>query len=379
MDTGGLELEASLVPVPDEVRRRLVGPLACALEVRVERATPRAPTVLDAPLFLLRLEALEDAQRDALLRAALGPATRVGGLTRLALAAPELARLAERLPAAALLADALAVYRRPRLRPLLMGILNVTPDSFSDGGRWLEPAHACAQARQLVQDGAALVDVGGESTRPGSEPVTAEVELARVEPVLELASELVLSIDTSRVCVARAALRAGARVVNDVSAGLREPELLALTAEHDATLVLMHMQGTPRDMQQAPHYADVVREVAAFLRARAAAALAAGVAPGRIALDPGLGFGKDLDHNCALLRALVELRSLGFPLVLGLSRKRFLGALTGEELPARRDAATGAAVALSTTAGVAVQRVHDVRAARAGVELALTLTEGSAP
>lgn len=370
MAAGSLELEA----VPDEVRRRLAGPLARALEPRVARATPRRPAPHDVPLFWLRLEALEPAERGALERVALqrSPA---GGLTRLALPTDELRRLAGKLPSAALLLDALAVHRLPLPRARVMGVLNVTPDSFSDGGCWLEPARALEHGRQLVAEGADLVDVGGESTRPGSASVPPEVELARVRPVLALAAEVPLSIDTSRVAVAEAALAAGACLLNDVTAGRREPELLALAAAHDATLVLMHMQGTPRDMQAAPRYADVVREVAAFLRERAAAALDAGVRPERIALDPGIGFGKELEHNLALLLALGELRSLGFPLVLGLSRKRFLGTLTGEERPERRDVATAAAVALTARAGVAVHRVHDVRGARAALALAAALGE----
>jgi len=371
--TGGLEFAA----LADEVRLRLVSPLARALEVRVARETPHRASALDTPVFWLRLEVLSTGERVELERAALGAPPATGGLTRLVLPAPEVTRLAERMPSAALLADALALHRAPRQPGRLLGVLNVTPDSFSDGGRWLAPENALAHARRLAAEGADLVDVGGESTRPGSLPVAPELELARIEPVLALAGELTLSIDTSRVVVARAALQAGARVINDVSAGRREPELLALAAEHDATLVLMHMQGTPRDMQDAPRYGDVVREVAAFLRERAAAALAAGVSPHRIALDPGLGFGKELAHNLELLRALPELRTLGFPLVVGLSRKRFLGALTGEEQPERRDAATTAAVTLAAQAGVALHRVHDVRAARAALALVSALQQDS--
>ncbi|MEQ1894415.1 MAG: dihydropteroate synthase, partial [Planctomycetota bacterium] len=222
-----------------------------------------------------------------------------------------------------------------------------------------------------------MLDIGGESTRPGAEPVALEDELARVLPVVEaLAPRGALSIDTTKARVAAAALAAGARVVNDVSAARLEPEILALVAAHGAGLILMHMRGTPRDMQREPHYDDVVREVTAHLRARAAAAWQAGVALERIALDPGLGFGKDLNHNLALLRALPELTSLGFPLVVGLSRKRFLGALTGEERPERREHATTAGVALAHARGAAWHRVHDVCAARAALAVAAALEGG---
>jgi len=358
----------------------LLGPLALALEARVARRTARPAR--DCPEARLELvfaaEALEPDERARLLDAAAERVlpVRPGALTRAVFAARTLSELARELAGARPLLAAWEAYRAARPAPRVLGILNVTPDSFSDGGRWLAPPLAIAQGQALCAEGADLLDVGGESTRPGAEPVAAEVELARVLPVVTaLAPHTTLSIDTTKARVAEAALAAGARIVNDVSGACREPEILARVAAHGAGVILMHARGTPRDMQHAPHYDDVVREVAAHLRARAAAAWQAGIEPSGIALDPGLGFGKDLAHNLALLRALPELTSLGFPLVVGLSRKRFLGALTGEERPERRDHATAAGVALAHARGAALHRVHDVRAARAALALARALEE----
>jgi dihydropteroate synthase len=254
-----------------------------------------------------------------------------------------------------------------------MGILNVTPDSFSDGGETLDAERALARGLALLDEGCELLDVGGESTRPGAERVPAERECERVVPVLTAlarAGRGVLSIDTSKASVARAALAAGAEVVNDVSAGLRDPELFALVAERGAGLVLMHMRGEPRDMQRAPRYDDVVREVTAHLRARARAAWQAGVDPARIALDPGIGFGKLLEHNLELMRALPELRSLGFPLCVGVSRKSLLGRLSGQADARARGSETCAAVALAAYLGAEIHRVHEVAAARAALSVA---------
>ncbi len=243
----------------------------------------------------------------------------------------------------------------------LMGVVNVTPDSFSDGGLFLEPEAAVAHGEQLVRDGAEILDVGGESTRPGAQAVSVEEEIARIEPVVSDLAGLghTVSIDTSKLDVAAAALAAGARIVNDVTALRSDPGIAALCAQSGAGLVLMHMQGTPRTMQENPRYGDVVEEVKAFLAQRLEVALAAGVAEERIWLDPGIGFGKTLDHNLELLRRLAELRHLGRPLVVGTSRKSFIGKLDGSEADARIGGTIASSV-LAAAAGAEVLRVHDV-------------------
>jgi dihydropteroate synthase len=248
-------------------------------------------------------------------------------------------------------------------RGALLGVVNVTPDSFSDGGRFVDPGVALAHGRALAAEGAAFVDVGGESTRPGAEPVSAAVELARVLPVIEglVADGVAVSIDTSKAEVARAALAAGAVLVNDVTALRGDPAMAGVVAEAGADVCLMHMLGEPRTMQDDPRYDDVVGEVEAFLATRAEAAVAAGIPRERIALDPGIGFGKTLEHNLALLRALPRLTALG-PLMLGVSRKRFLGTLTGREVAADRVAASTAAALWCYRGGAHLLRVHDVRA-----------------
>ncbi len=242
-----------------------------------------------------------------------------------------------------------------------MGILNVTPDSFSDGGAFFDPARAQDHARRMAADGADLVDIGGESTRPGAEPVSDRDELARVIPLVEiLAGEgLAISVDTRKPAVMRAAVAAGAAMINDVCA-LALPGALEAVAAGDAGVCLMHMRGEPRTMQAEPVYADVVAEVRAFLRARADACVAAGIDRSRIALDPGFGFGKTLAHNLQLLRALPELVALGYPVLCGLSRKSSLGRLTGRD-PGERLAGSLAAALASVARGAALVRVHDVR------------------
>jgi dihydropteroate synthase len=243
-----------------------------------------------------------------------------------------------------------------------MGVLNVTPDSFSDAGRYRSLDAAIAYGRQLIGEGADLIDVGGESTRPGADPVPADDELARVLPVVgALAADgIAVSIDTAKPEVAGAALDAGAVVVNDVT-GLGNPAMLEAVAGSAAGVVIMHMQGEPRTMQDDPKYVDVVAEVRDFLVKRAQAAEAAGVAAERIAIDPGIGFGKSFDHNLALLRNLQVLVETGYPVLLGASRKAFLGRILRGSVPAaERDPATGATVALAIEQGVAVVRVHNV-------------------
>lgn len=246
----------------------------------------------------------------------------------------------------------------------VMGVVNVTPDSFSDGGRFLDPQLAIAHGRELVAAGADLLDIGGESTRPGAEPVASDEELRRVLPVVEaLASdgEVPISIDTSKAVVADAALRAGATIVNDVTAGRGDPDLLGVVAGAGAGLVVMHMQGEPRTMQRAPHYDDVTREVGEFLAARLDAARAAGVAGDALIADPGIGFGKALAHNVELLARLGDLAAaVGVPVAVGASRKTFLGKLSGTDDPAMRDDATLATSVWSFTQGARIVRVHDV-------------------
>jgi dihydropteroate synthase len=248
-------------------------------------------------------------------------------------------------------------------RPSVMGVVNVTPDSFSDGGVNYAPEDAIASARTMAADGAALVDVGGESTRPGSEGVSAAEELRRVVPVLEaVARELPVSIDTAKAEVARAAMQLGAELVNDVTALRGDPALAEVVAESGAYLCLMHMRGEPRTMQADPRYDDVVSEVASFLDERLRFAVAAGIPEERIALDPGIGFGKTVQHNFELVRRLDVLLSLGRPVVIGFSRKRSLGRVLGdpEALTGSLAAGIGAAVA-AYERGATILRVHDVR------------------
>jgi dihydropteroate synthase len=247
----------------------------------------------------------------------------------------------------------------------LMGIVNVTPDSFSDGGLFLTPERAIEHARRLAADGADLLDVGGESTRPGARAVSAEEELARVAPVLAGLDgvDAAISIDTSKVAVAEAALDARAEIVNDVTALRHEPALAGLCAERECVVVLMHMQGTPRTMQENPIYQDVVDDVKAFLVERMAFAIGEGIAEERIWLDPGIGFGKNVGHNLELLSRLGELRELGRPIVVGASRKRFIGTLTGRAVDARLGG-TIATNVLALKSGADVLRVHDVAEVR---------------
>jgi dihydropteroate synthase len=247
-------------------------------------------------------------------------------------------------------------------RPSVMGIVNVTPDSFSDGGVHLDPDEAAAAARRMVEEGAAIVDIGGESTRPGSEGVSLDEELRRVVPVLERLVDVPVSIDTSKAEVARRALVLGAELVNDVTALRGDPETAAVVAEADAYVCLMHMQGAPRTMQASPAYDDVVSDVAAFLEERLRYAVDAGIAEERVLLDPGIGFGKTMEQNFELVRRLPELVALGRPVVVGFSRKSSLGRVLGD--PAAKTGPLAASVAAAVTAyerGATVLRVHDVR------------------
>ena len=247
---------------------------------------------------------------------------------------------------------------RERDHALVMGVLNVTPDSFSDGGRYVDADVAAAAGAGMLESGAAILDVGAESTRPGAEPVDPRAEMARLIPVLERLQDLPVSVDTRRAEVAARALAAGACMVNDVSGG-EDPAMFTQVAAAGAGICLMHMRGDPRTMQAAPDYGDVVDEVEAYLLERASAAERAGIARERILIDPGIGFGKTLAHNLALLGATRRLASHGYPLLLGVSRKSFLGLVTGRGVRDRA-AATVAAVALGAREGAAVVRVHDV-------------------
>jgi dihydropteroate synthase len=247
--------------------------------------------------------------------------------------------------------------------PLVMGILNITPDSFSDGGKFLSVEAAVDQAQAMVDSGADMIDIGGESTRPGSSPVEEKVQIERVIPVIRAIRErlaIPLSIDTTRAIVAEAALNAGANLVNDISAGLDDPALLPLVATRGVSVILMHMQGTPATMQQNPVYQDVVAEVREFLFSRLSYATTIGIDPADVLLDPGIGFGKTVEHNLQLLNRMSELQDLGRPLVVGTSRKRFIGTVTGEAQ--ERVFGTAATVAWAAANGAAVVRVHDVAA-----------------
>ncbi|MCX8035984.1 MAG: dihydropteroate synthase [Candidatus Sumerlaeia bacterium] len=256
----------------------------------------------------------------------------------------------------------------------VMGIVNVTPDSFSDGGRFLDPERAVAHGLQLIADGADILDIGGESTRPGAEPVPADVELRRVLPVVERLRQtnVLLSIDTAKAVVARAALEAGAHIVNDVTALRGDPEMAHVAADFGAGVVLMHMQGTPRTMQANPTYRDVVAEIGGFFAERRQAARAAGIADECMVFDPGIGFGKTLEHNLAILRRLGELLSLGRPVLVGPSRKSFIGKVLDVPVEDRLEG-TAAAVAIAVWNGAAIVRVHDVRAMKRVAQMAAAI------
>lgn len=276
------------------------------------------------------------------------------------------------------------------MKPKLMGVVNVTPDSFSNGGLYLDPEAAVAHGEELAREGAEILDVGGESTRPGAEKVGEAEELRRVLPVVEalagrdatvpvdtsklgvagaVGDPVTISIDTSKLGVAEAALDAGASIVNDVTALRRDPEIGGLCAERGAGLVLMHMLGDPRSMQEDPVYEDVVDEVKAFLAGRLEVAIGAGVEEERIWLDPGIGFGKTLEHNLELLRRLGELRELGRPLVVGTSRKSFIGKIDGSPVDERLGGTIASSV-LAAAEGADVLRVHDVAEARQALTVA---------
>ncbi len=260
-------------------------------------------------------------------------------------------------------------------KPLIMGILNVTPDSFSDGGRYYALEAAVAQGLKMAEAGADIIDVGGESTRPGSKRIDAAEQKRRVLKVITrlqavLPAGITISIDTTQSDVAEAALDAGASMINDISAGRDDPRILSLAGARDAMLVLMHMQGTPQTMQNDPQYEDVVAEVSLFLKGRARAAEHAGVSRERIILDPGIGFGKTREHNLTLMAHLSRFVALDYSILLGASRKRFMGSLLDLRVPAELVSATCATTALGVMAGVKIFRVHDVAANREAAHVA---------
>jgi dihydropteroate synthase len=259
----------------------------------------------------------------------------------------------------------------------LMGVVNVTPDSFSDGGLYLDPGAAIAHGEELAAEGAAILDVGGESTRPGAAPVAAEEEMRRVVPVVAALAGVAeaISVDTSKAVVAEAALDAGAAIVNDVTALRGDPEMAALVADRGAGLVLMHMAGDPRTMQVDPTYGDVVAEVRDFLAARLEAAVAAGVDESRIWLDPGIGFGKTVAHNLELLRGIPALATLGRSILLGTSRKSFIGRTDGSETDDRLGGTIATSI-LAATAGAQILRVHDVREMSQALKLVSAVLDG---
>jgi dihydropteroate synthase len=261
-----------------------------------------------------------------------------------------------------------------------MGILNVTPDSFSDGGSFASHAAAIAQADQLIADGADILDIGGESTRPFAEPVAAEEELRRVIPVIEAVRSkyrIPISIDTAKAVVADQALKAGADIINDISALRKDPEMLALVKNTSVPVIIMHMQGTPADMQVKPVYTDVIGEILAFFKERIEWLTKNGVDPNRLTIDPGIGFGKTVQHNLSILKHMEELTTLGLPVLLGHSRKRFLGEIAGIPLEAARDLATAVAAALCADKNVSIIRVHNVAATRQALKVREAIARAS--
>lgn len=258
-----------------------------------------------------------------------------------------------------------------------MGILNVTPDSFSDGGEYNRPSAAVERAFAMQQQGADIIDIGGESTRPGADEVSAAEQIARVIPVIDgiraRDKHLLISVDTTSNKVADAALKAGANWINDISAGEDSKEILQLAAKHQAPIVLMHRQGKSKTMQDAPYYDDVCQEVCAYLNERAMLAQSVGVAKNNIILDPGIGFGKTTVHNLLLLQNLPTIVQLGYPVMLGTSRKRFLGEIIDEKIPSKRAVATSATTALGVAAGVTIFRVHDISENKQALDIAMAI------
>lgn len=262
---------------------------------------------------------------------------------------------------------------------VIMGTLNITPDSFSDGGENFSPEDALSTAKEMVEWGAEILDVGGESTRPGSDPVTLEEELSRVLPVIETLrnnfDDIVISIDTYKSPVAEKSLLAGANWINDISGGTFDPNIFNVASKYDATIIVSHIKGTPRDMQKNPEYTDVVREVKEYLSIQANKALQAGVKKERIIIDPGIGFGKKYEHNIQLLNAIPQLCELGYPVLVGSSRKSFIGHFTGENNPSMRDPASYITFLWSILLGAKYIRTHNVRGTTQMLRMTRTLVE----
>lgn len=263
-----------------------------------------------------------------------------------------------------------------------MGILNVTPDSFSDGGKFTELDTAIAQAKRMLADGVDIIDIGGESTRPGSDSVSVDEQIARVVPVIKgirekLSETVLISIDTTLSEVAKAALDAGANIINDISAGQGDKAILLLASEREVPIILMHMKGTPKIMQENPSYENVLAEVIASLKQRVEEALAAGIKKQNIALDPGIGFGKRTEDNIALLAHIDKIVAIGYPVLLGTSRKRFMGSLCSASEPAELMTATAVTTALGVMSGVQMFRVHDVKENRQAAEVAWAIKHAS--
>ena len=271
--------------------------------------------------------------------------------------------------------------KKDKSAPMLMGILNVTPDSFSDGGQHNKPDAAIKRAFQMLQQGADIIDIGGESTRPGALTIDDAEQIARVIPVIEgirkLDKNVVISVDTTSNHVAEMALDAGANWINDISAAEESIDILDLAAKKKAPIVLMHRQGKSKTMQNAPYYDDVCKEVLEYLQARAALAMQAGISKDNIILDPGIGFGKTFEHNLLLLNDLESLVKLGYPVLLGTSRKRFLGEITGVNDPEQRIVSTSATTALGVNAGVNIFRVHDVSENKQAMDVAWAIKNSS--
>ena len=266
--------------------------------------------------------------------------------------------------------------------PIIMGILNVTPDSFSDGGKFLDTGSAVNHAMQMIEEGADVIDIGGESTRPRSERVSAEQQKQRLLQIIEAIKtgkpdDVSISIDTTLADVAEAALDAGADMVNDISAGRDDPAMFSLIAARQCPYVMMHMQGTPRTMQDNPVYTNVVNEVENFLLERADAAIAAGIMKNNIIIDPGIGFGKTKEHNLAIMSCLDQFVNTGYPVLLGASRKRFIGSICSDTAPEQLTGATCATTVLGVAAGVRIFRVHDVRENRQAADVAWTVRKSS--
>ena len=268
-------------------------------------------------------------------------------------------------------------------KPLIMGILNVTPDSFSDGGKFTQIEAAVEQVRRMVAEGVDIIDIGGESTRPGSKSVSQEEQISRVVPVIKairstFSADLLISIDTTLSGVAKTALEAGANIINDISAGQGDKNILAVALEHEAPIILMHMLGTPQNMQDNPSYEDVVAEVCESLKNRAKEALAVGIKKENIVLDPGIGFGKRREDNINLLAHLEQIAAIGYPVLLGTSRKRFMGSLCDVSEPTELVTATAVTTALGVMSGVPMFRVHDIKENRQAADVAWAIKQAKA-